>query len=236
MTTNFQGFGIKEGYLYEILATTFSKNKEKIIPNTSCMGIRIKDKETISIIPYPNTTTYKNLKKNGIICINFVEDVYLYALAALKGNYLSEKFRIFPNKYYDYYKLKREIKSNTKNIKIPFIKQSWAIIICVLNNELHFIKKDDFGEVKLSEFILKRLASHKLKESHKFFNRAENLTLETIILATRLKTAFETKKENLVMKYRRKVEETIESIRRFGKNLDALKSVELIEEYIQNLQ
>lgn len=234
MTTNFLEYGIKEGYLYETLATTFSKNKEEIIPNTSCMGIRIKDKETISIIPYPNTTTYKNLKETGLICINFVENVYLYALAALKGYFLSEEFRIFPNKYYDYYNLKRENKPYTR--KFPFIKQAWLIIVCELINELHFIKKDEFGEVKLSEFMLRRLVSYKLKESYKFFNRAENLTLETIILTTRLKTAFETKKEFLITKYQKRIEETIKTIKRFGKNQDALKSVELIENYIQNLR
>lgn len=236
MTTKFQELGIKRGCLYEILATTFSRHDKEIIPNASCMGIRIKDKNTINVVPYPTTKTYKNLKENGLICINFVEDVYIYVLAALKGPYLSEKFKVFPNKYYNYYNLNYSYELNTRSIKIPFIRSAWAILIGEVTNEIYFTKQDDFGEIKLTEFILNNLAIKKFKESCKLFNRAENLILETIILVTRLKTAFETKKENLMMKYHRKIEETIECIKRFGKNPDALKSVDLIEEFLQNLK
>lgn len=236
MTTNFQKLGIKGGCLYEILATTFSKKNEEIIPNASCMGIRIKDNNTIHIIPYPDTNTYKNLKENGLICINFVENVYIYALAALKGPYLSEKYIVFPMKYYNYYNLNYNYELTRRTIKIPFIKSAWAILIGEVINEMHFTKQDDFGEIKLTNFILNNILINKFKESHKLFNRAENLVLETIIMVTRLKTAFETKKENLVMKYQRKIEETIKSIKRFGKNPDNLKSVYLIEDYLQNLK
>ncbi len=40
---NYQDFGLKEGNLYEIIATTYSitKNGKEIKPNASCMGIRM---------------------------------------------------------------------------------------------------------------------------------------------------------------------------------------------------
>ena len=41
MELNYQNLGLKKGYLYEILATTFSSEKDEIKPNSSCMGIRI---------------------------------------------------------------------------------------------------------------------------------------------------------------------------------------------------
>ena len=114
MDVNFLELGLKKGYLYEILATTFLVKRNEIIPNTSCMGIRRRKINEISIEPYPNTNTYKNLKENSLICINFVENIFLYALAALKGLYLSEKYRIFPIEYYNYYDIKEYNKSISK--------------------------------------------------------------------------------------------------------------------------
>ena len=41
MEVKYQNLGLKEGYLYEILATTISFKDNDLIPNTSCMGIKI---------------------------------------------------------------------------------------------------------------------------------------------------------------------------------------------------
>jgi len=236
MLNNFEEFGLKEGCLYEILATTFSIKNEEIIPNASCMGIRLQDNKTVVINPYQNTLTYKNLKENCLICINFLENIYLYTLAALKGPYLSEKLRVFPIEYYNYYNLNRDTKIKKSTIKMPYIKNAWAVLICESINESSIIKIDDFGEVNLPIFTLKVLSILKFKISYNFFNRAENLTLETIILTTRLKVAYEKKKVDLIKSYQKKIEDTIQIIRRFGRNPEALKSIELIEQYIQNLK
>ncbi len=233
MEVNFQELGFKKGYLYEILATTFSIKRNELIPNTSCMGIRIRDNNEISIEPYPNTNTYKNLKQNSLICINFVESIFLYALAALKGLHLSEKYRIFPIEYYNYYDIREYNKSISK---IPYINQAWAILFCEIKKESQLTRKDIFGEINLSEFILNILSLVKIKESYKLFNRAENLTLETLILTTRLKIAFETYNSDLITYFQGKIEENVKNIRRFGKNQDALKAIELIEEYIRELK
>ncbi|MGB5911692.1 MAG: DUF447 domain-containing protein [Promethearchaeia archaeon] len=233
MDVNFQELGLKKGYLYEILATTFSIKRNELIPNTSCMGIRIRNNNEISIEPYPNTNTYKNLKENSLICINFVESIFLYALAALKGLQLSEKFRIFPIEYYSYY----DIREDNKPLgKIPYINQAWASLFCEIKKESQLTRKDIFGKINLSEFILNILSLVKIKESYKLFNRAENLTLETLVLTTRLKIAFEKHNRNLITDFQSKIEDNIMNIRRFGKNQDALKAIELIEEYIRKLK
>ncbi|MFX0017863.1 MAG: DUF447 domain-containing protein [Promethearchaeota archaeon] len=233
MNGNIQELGLKKGYLYEILATTFSIKRNELIPNTSCMGIRIIDNNEISIEPYPNTNTYKNLKQNSLICINFVENIFLYALAALKGLHLSEKYRIFPIEYYNYYDIK---KSNNSISKIPYINQAWATIFCEIKKESQYTRKDTFGKINLSKFILNILSLVKIKESYKLFNRAENLTLETLILTTRLKIAIEKHNKDLITDFRNKIEENIKNVRRFGKNQDAFKAIELIEEYICKLK
>ncbi|MHA2430309.1 MAG: DUF447 domain-containing protein [Promethearchaeota archaeon] len=233
MDVNFQELGLKKGYLYEILATTFSIKRNELIPNTSCMGIRIRANNEISIEPYPNTNTYKNLKQNYLICINFVEGIFLYALAALKGLHLSEKYRIFPTKYYSYYDIREFNKSISK---IPYINQAWATLFCEIKKESQLTRKDIFGKINLSKFILNILSLVKIKESYKLFNRAENLTLETLILTTRLKIAFEKHNRNLITDFQSKIEDNIRNIRRFGKNQDALKAIELIEEYLRKLK
>ena len=106
MSSNFQiditSMGLKANYLYEILATTFSIENNQIIPNTASMGIRLVDKQTITIWPYQNTTTYKNIENNKFLVINLVDDVYLYAIASLKSSFFSKVNRGLTEDYYNY--------------------------------------------------------------------------------------------------------------------------------------
>ena len=236
--TNPKSIGLKEDYLYEILATTFSINNNNIIPNTACMGIRLIDNRSIKLRPYPNTSTYKNLRKNKFITLNFVDDIYLYALASLKDFKRSEKIRIFLEEYYDYYKIENneKIHSNSEVFSLPYIKQSWAMIACVAMDEKQIAKEDDLGGSKVIEFTLSIISCNKFKESFKIFNRAENLALETIILATKLKVVEEKKDKALVQKIEQKIEEYLVEIQRFGKNLSALKAIEHVKDYIKNLK
>ena len=89
-----QDYGLEKDNLYEILATTFSLSVPSgdVEPNTSCMGINLIENDLIKINPFPNTTTLKNLRETGIITLNFVDNIYLYALAALKGTNSSITF------------------------------------------------------------------------------------------------------------------------------------------------
>ncbi len=80
------------------------------------------------------------------------------------------------------------------------------------------------------------MSSTKFKESFKLYNRAENLTLETIILATKLYVAKEKKDKTLFNKKKHKIEENINEVLRFGKNISALKAIEYIKNYVNSLR
>lgn len=228
---NYQEFGLKKGNLYEIIATTYSisENSMEIKPNASCMGIRMIEGGQIQISPYYSTITYKNLKEYSTIALNFVDDIYLYALAALKEVNSLINLTEFPPKYYDFKYLE------SRAMDVPYIKKAWGIIIGEVSQELQKTKKDDLGEVIIPIFKLNVIFSEKFQESYKLFNRADNLALETIILATRLKIAKENQKQLLFSKIHKKIMNYIENIKRFGKNEKALNTIELVNKYVNNL-
>jgi len=226
---NYRDFGLEKGNLYEILATTFSKpeKKDKLKPNTSCMGIRFSKDNLLKISPYPETITLRNLKKNGWIVVNFVDDVYLYALAALKEPNSQIGIKEFPIKYYEYHEI--------PNDKIPYIIKAWLILFGKVVKEDQITKKNGFGETEVSEFTIDIIAFKKLKDSFKFFNRAENLALEIIVLATRLKIAKEKNEFALFNVIHEKILDHMGNIERFGKNKRALKTIDLVSKYISDL-
>ncbi len=248
MSSNFQidftSIGLKKNYLYEILATTFSIDGTLMVPNTASMGLRLVDKELFKIWPYPNTTTYKNIENNKFLVLNFIDDVFLYALTSLKGYNLSKSDRALSEKYYNYYTLgvKEEYKDFAKritsadSIQLPYLNQAWAIIVCIATNINQILRKDDFGEFKLMEVNLTVISYEKYRESFKLFNRAENLTLETIVLATKLNVAIEKKERALTESIKRKIEENVSNVMRFGKNVSALKAIEHVTDYIKGLE
>lgn len=224
-------FGLKKDYLYEILASTYSitENGKEIKPNTSCMGIRLTDDNQITISPYPSTYTYINLKDTSIITISFLDNIYLYALAALKEANSPIGLTEFPPKYYNFKNLE------SRAISMPYINEAWAILICEVESEFQKVKQNGLGDVMIPVFSLKVIYWEKLMDSFKTFNRAENLALETIILATRLKIAKGIENLDLFNNILEKIKYFRENIQRFGKNKNALKTIELVNNYIRNL-
>ena len=193
------------------------------------MGIRIIGNNQIQISPFSSTSTYKNLKKSSIITINFVDNVYLYALAALKEQDSPIELTEFPSEYYEFKYLE------TRAMDVPYIKEAWGILVCEVSQEFQKTKHNDFGEVIIPVFKLNTIFHEKFRESFKFFNRAENLALETIILATRLKIAKKKSDRQLFYKIHEKIIDHMENIERFGKNKGALKAIALVGRYISNL-
>ncbi len=229
MTFNLKHFGLKRGYLYEIIATTYSITDDglAIKPHAACMGIRVIEGEQIQISPFYSTTTYKNLKEQSIVVINFIDDVFIFALAALKEPESPIGLIDIPSEFYDFKHL------SSLAMDIPYIKKAWGILIGKVSKEFQNNKIDDLGEVLIPLFKLDVIFTEKFQESHKLFNRAENLTLETIILTTRLKVA----KDNnpaLFSKINERILDYIRNIKRFGKNQEALKAIKLIEDYINH--
>lgn len=235
--------GLKMNYLYEVLATTYSLKDNKIVPNTAAMGIRLLENNTIKIWPFPDTTTYKNLDSIKLIILNFVDDIFLYAITSLKGIDISNSIETSSEQYYNYFPfdMKNEYKeifkrfTQSDSIQLPYLKQAWAIIACVVTNKNLILKQDNFGKSELMEINLSVISYEKFKESFKLFNRAENLTLETIVLATKLNIATEKKDKTLIRTIKRKIEENISEIRRFGKNESAIKAIEHVKNYINRL-
>jgi hypothetical protein len=248
MPSNFQidftSIGLKKNYLYEVLATTFSIEKNLMFPNTACMGVRLVDKKLLKIWPYPNTTTYKNLESSKFLIINLIDNVYLYALSSLKGTFASKSVGVLSEKYYNYYSLgvNDEYKNyakritSTDSIKLPYLRQAWAIIICLATGKNEILREDDFGKLKLMEINLSVISYKKFRESFKLYNRAENLTLETIVLATKLNLAIEKKNKALIKTIKCKIEENFNEVKRFGRNVSAFKAIEHIKDYIKGLE
>ncbi|MFX1311056.1 MAG: DUF447 domain-containing protein [Promethearchaeota archaeon] len=226
-----QNFGLRRYYLYETITTTYSIDDKigSISPNASCMGIRLEENNKIIINPYPSTTTYKNLRENCFIVLNFVNDIYIYALAALKEPNSLIGLTEFPLKYYGYQYLE------SLNMDIPYIKKAWAILIGKVSKELQKTKQDSFGEVVIPVFVLDVIFTKKLQETHKLFNRAENLALEVIILATRLRIAKKNQNQTLVSNIYEKIQDIIRNVKRFGKNEKALKTIEFVSSYVNKL-
>ncbi|NVM19941.1 MAG: DUF447 family protein [Candidatus Lokiarchaeota archaeon] len=241
---DFTSLGLKNNYLYEILATTFSFDKNLMVPNTASMGVRLVDEKTLKIWPYPNTTTYKNIENSKFVILNFVDDVYLYAVASLKGSNLSKNNRALSKENYSYYTLNinGEYRDFANSItagisaQIPYLKQAWAIIACVARSKNQILKIDGYGKTELMEIDLSVIGYEKFRESFKLYNRAENVTLETIVLTSKLNFAIEKKDEALIKTLKGKIEENVSDVKRFGKNLSALKAIEHIESYIKGLE
>lgn len=241
MMITYKELGLKFNHLYEVLATTYSQNnkKGKILPNTACMGIRLINDTIIKIVPYPDTITFKNLKENRYITINFVEDIYLYAIAALKAIDSNLHFKKFPTKYYNYFEIHKYLnepfKKESEEILIPYISKAWALILCRAIEEKQIIKKNGLGEIKVTEFKLKAISFNKFRESFKLFNRAENLVLEIVLLATRLKIAKEKNNNTLFHKIYERIIDNSEDIKRFGENERAIKALDFVNDYINKL-
>lgn len=226
---NLQDYGLNQDCLYEVLACTISKKNGIEIPNTASMGIRIIDNKSLKIKPFHNTKTQENIKEIGLVSLNFIEDVALFAQASLKD--IKGDFMGFPIEDYLYYKYCYM----RNNYRIPHLKQAWMVIICKVVNETQIMKQDDMGAIKATEFQLEVIYSCKNKESFKLYNRAENLALESIILATRLKIAKINGEELLYSKIETRINEYLKMISRFGGNSSAFKAMNLVNDYIRLL-
>ena len=237
MNLDYKFIGLEKGLLYEILATTISNdNSDQNIPNTACMGIRLLDNNLISIKPYPTTKTFHNLKKFPIVTLNFVDDIQLYAITSLKDSKINYTSDNLPKVHYDYLKLEVTSKYQYNLNTFPFINSSWAIIICEVEKEIISQKKDKFGIINLSEFLLSPILIKKFRASYKLYNRAENLILESLILTTRLKIAIETKNQDLIKLIEHQIDENMKIAKKFATNKKISNVLDYIHQYIQKLR
>lgn len=230
-TFNPEEFGLKLNNLYETIVTTYSlaDGGLAIRPNAACMGIRLLDSNELEITPFIDTSTYKNIKQGSIIVINFIEDVYLFALAGLKESNSPINLKEFPSKYYEF-KILEELAMN-----VPYINNAWGLLIGKVRQESMKEKYDEFGAVMIPILRLEVIFSQKFQDSFKLYNRAENLALEAITLATRLRIAAYSKNCDSFHLISAQITNIMSEIERFGKNKRALKTVELIKKYSKEL-
>jgi len=243
---NPEKYGLYHDRLYEVLATTLTYDRSELsfIPNTASMGIRMTEENHFILNPYPTSQTFKNLKQYNIITLNLIEDVYLYALASLKDRGISRKLRKFPLDYYkniDVFEdkeLRQKIDQLTTlgEYKIPYVKDAWGILICKVINQRKKVKHNQVGEFKLTEFELEVLLEEKYRDSFKLFNRAENIALEMIILATRLKVAYDNEDKSLFSKIYDQILDYKTKLTRFSRNDSANNTLDLINKYIKKFK
>lgn len=216
-------FGIKFNYLYETIAATLTKLEKgkKNIPNSACMGVKFLDNDTFQMTPYLETDTYKNLIKFPYVSINFVDNIYFYAQAALLGENLGQTKREFPDSYYDF------------KDEIPYLKESWGVIFGKLNEHKIITKATHLGENNVLQANFKIIDFIKIQESFHLKNRAENLALESIILATRLKIAVKKENKEMYEKIYDKILYYNEQIKNFAKNDKAIETMDFIVSYIE---
>ncbi len=230
-------FGLKEHNLYEVLATTFLgfKDEEVVKPNTTCLGIRLTERDQIKIRLYLNTKTLENLRANELITINFVDNVHLYALAALKDKDNTQGIIKFSDKYYNSLEIDIPAEENSNSVRLfmPYIMKSWGALFCKVVEENKTIKKDRIGKIEVVEFLLEVIHFNKMKETFKLFNRAENLALEALILATKLPIAHENNQKEEIITIKKNINDFIENIERFGKSKKALNTIRVIQNYIK---
>lgn len=216
-------FGINFNRLYEAIAVTLTKlEKEKIIiPNSACMGVKFLDNNTFQMTPYLETDTYKNLIKFPYVSINFVDKINFYAQAALLGENSGLTEREFPDSSYDF------------KDEIPYLKESWGVIFGELDEHKIITKATHLGENNVLQANFKIIDFIKIRESFHLKNRAENLTLESIILATRLKIAVKKENKEMYEKIYDKILYYNEQIKNFAKNDKAIETMDFIVSYIE---
>ena len=227
---NFEEFGINRDSYYETIAATFSFKDEVKIPNAASIGIRIIDDDLILVKSYLQTQTHHNIKNNKVLSFNLIENVYQFALSSLK-NESNGDLRGIPIDQFLY----QNLTSRGQRFEIPYLKNAYGVIFCELLNEREIKNKDHLGKIDACEFQFKVIETRKLMESFKIFNRAENLALEVIILATRMKVAKENNNHIIYSEIHNKIQDYIKTIKKLSKNESILKTIEHVRKYLKSL-
>ena len=226
----FEDFGMCKENFYETIAATSSLKDGVKIPNAASIGIRIIDDDLILVKSYFQTQTHHNIKKSKLISFNLIEDVYQFALSSLKNDSIGD-FRGIPKKQFLYQNFMRE----GQILEIPYLKNAWGVIFCKLLYEREIKNKDYLGKIEACEFQFKVIETKRLRESFKIFNRAENLALEVIILATRMKVAKENNNQIIYSEINDKIQDYINTIEKLSKNESILKTIVHIRKYLKSL-
>ena len=188
---------------FEVVITSGKEKNENQAP----IGIYIKeDKNNVILHLYEGSHTYNNLKKEDFFIINICSP-YLIAKAVLddNGNY----------GYLTY-----------KNITIPYLKESYKILLIKINNRKILKTKNEYGNSTLmiveGNIILEK-DLNPIETSP--YNRADGLIVEIAVLYSRL---------NIVPNNKRK--ELMEEMKKYFKTIKKVgskKHIELGEKFLK---
>jgi hypothetical protein len=139
--------------------------------NAAAMGVKLTRGEYLLVQPYTNTDTYRNLTQFPFATVNFTTNPLTFATCALQGwgagPYSPE--------------LEDNALLNWKDFPIPSLKSAFLSLKCTI---------EPMDKVKVGlrgMFLLEIKGAAILTPSLPISNRADNLALEAVVYATRVK-------------------------------------------------
>ncbi len=143
--------------------------------NAACIGVHFTPTDEVYIHAYEDTHTRAILKPGTRFAINFSENFYEYAIAALR--------RKNHEKYVD--ELPRTSFLTTD--PVPILKNAWAAVECeVIDMPLEILQRPVCRRRENPNIRAKILSKNVYRLPILFNNRSMNLALESLILATRI--------------------------------------------------
>lgn len=165
--------------IYESIVSIFHPGGKKI--NSACMGVHFTPNDEVYLHVYPNTDTKQLLQEGTSFSINFSEDFYDYARAAILGTKMGPDEVEIPIDEFAFWD------SENGDSSVPLLKNAWVSIVCtvlpappeILKNVPCRRREIPNVRAKIVDKIVNRLPKI-------FNNRSMNLALEALILATRI--------------------------------------------------
>jgi hypothetical protein len=182
---------------YECILCSFFPNTS--IVNAACIGVHFTPLNEVFIHVYDDRDTKRNLIPGANFSINFSDNFLDYVIAALTGWNKGEIEPEFNEDAFD------------SIDPVPILKSSWACISCIVKefnaNMIPICKQREKPNIR-ADIIEKNV----IRFPRNFNNRSFNLSLEALILTTKIPflPAYSAK-YNISIKYYKSIKNKIES-------------------------
>ncbi len=161
--------GFLEGDVVEVLLTTVSGDDE---PNGAPMGVWVQKGPSLTICPYEDTQTARNLENNGHAVMNLSQDPHLFLHLAFKKELLHLEPVLF---------------ESAKTVKAPRIKGVSGFVEVLAQS-----KEEVESDAKFKEFDCQVLHVELTTNYSPVFSRARSAAIECIIHATKIRALYRT--------------------------------------------
>ena len=159
-----EDLGLVKGVICETIMSTYSNHR---VPNFAPMGVIKIDSKKIMIKIYKTSNTYKNLLANSCAVINLCSDSSLFYVSAIKETKIEHK-------------ISSDLFEKGDIVNAPKLKIADATLEVLVIE----VKEENLEKVKII-FEVKAIKGKKCFP--KVHSRAFSATIESIILATRIK-------------------------------------------------